>query len=347
MKFSALKRFKEFQWFRVGIPIAVGVVLLAVVVVRLWYTTNLRPLEADSSVYKKFVIELGDSVADIGRGLEEAGIVKSSTAFAWYVKGDQAGVSLLAGSYSISPSMSVPIIVNLLSEGRIDSSLVTLLPARRLEETRQELAEHWPESEVNAALAADYDHPLLRDKPAAANLEGYVFPDTYEIDDSTTPQELIRRSLDNFYKKIEERNLEPEIEAQGLNFHQAITLASIVEKEAGSEDDKPKIAQVFLKRLHEGIALGSDVTFFYAADELGIAASVDLDSPYNTRLYKGLPPGPIASITITSLEAVAEPANTDYLYFVAGDDGQTHFSMTLSEHNANVEKYCDELCKLP
>jgi len=348
MKFSAVKKARKIGWLRIFIPIVITLVIVAVAGIRYWYHNGLNAIDEDSNVYQKFVVETGASVSEIGDKLESAGIIQNSTAFSWYVKGDQVGVSLQAGTYNLSPSMSVPIIVSLMAEGRIDASLVTILPGQRLDEIRPELlGYHWSEQALDKALDDRYDHPLLKDLPNGASLEGYIYPDSYEIDNNTTPKQLVTRTLDNFYQKIEERDLLNKLKLQGLNLHQAITLASIVEKEAGNEEDKPQIAQVFLKRLRENMVLGSDVTFFYAAAIENVTPAVDIDSPYNTRLHKGLPPGPIANMTISSLEAVAEPAKGDYLYFVAGDDGHTYFSKTLAEHNANVAKYCVELCELP
>lgn len=108
--------------------------------------------------------------------------------------------------------------------------------------------------------------------------------------------------------------------------------------------DDTQAAQVFLKRLKIGMVLGSDVTAFYGAIKDGVPPSVTYDSPYNTRIHKGLPPGPISNVTDSSLYAVAHPANTDWLYFVAGDDGKTYFAKTEAEHEANVSKYCHKLC---
>jgi UPF0755 protein len=123
-----------------------------------------------------------------------------------------------------------------------------------------------------------------------------------------------------------------------------VILASIVEKEVSSSADRQKAAQVFLKRLRMSMMLGSDVTAYYGADEAGLPHTVDSDTPYNTRLHGGLPPGPIGNTSKSSLQAVADPATTDYLYFVAGDDGVTYYSKSLDEHNANVKAHCQKNC---
>ena len=121
-------------------------------------------------------------------------------------------------------------------------------------------------------------------------------------------------------------------------------MASIVQKEVSDPSDQRQVAQVFLKRLKEGTVLGSDVTFLYIAKKEGRSPSVNDPSPYNTRKNGGLPPGPIANFHLSALQAVANPASGDFLYFVAGDDGKTYFSRTEAEHDANVAAHCKKLC---
>ena len=144
---------------------------------------------------------------------------------------------------------------------------------------------------------------------------------------------------------IEQKDFENRLRAQGLSLRDGIILASIVQKEVSDVAVQPAVAQVFLKRLRENISLGSDVTFLYIAKKEGREPSIYDPSPYNTRQHKGLPPGPIANFNLAALEAVASPAAGDYLYFVAGDDGATHFARTEAEHKANIAAYCKKLCK--
>jgi UPF0755 protein len=196
-----------------------------------------------------------------------------------------------------------------------------------------------------ALYPAQYaDHPALADKPTNASLEGYLYPDSYQKTADTKPETIIRASLDEMQK-----HLTPELRAamskQGLTVHEGVVLASIVEQEVSKKADKPTVAQVFLLRLKKGMPLGSDVTAFYGSIKAGQAPSVSYDSPYNTRLHPGLPPGPISNVSQASLEAVANPAGSDYLYFVAGDDGNTYFSHTNEEHEALTKQYCKKLCQ--
>jgi len=129
--------------------------------------------------------------------------------------------------------------------------------------------------------------------------------------------------------------------------YQGITLASIIQREVSGTKDQSQVAQVFYSRLAQGTPLGSDVTYQYAAKKLGVTPSPSLDSPYNTRKYAGLPPGPIATPGLSALQAVATPAPGDYLYFLSGDDNVTYFARTDAEHEANIQNHCHKKCLLP
>ncbi len=145
-----------------------------------------------------------------------------------------------------------------------------------------------------------------------------------------------------------QERLNPDIRAaftkRGLTVHQGVILASITEQEVSNASDRPVVAQVFLKRMQDGMQLGSDVTAFYGAIIAGKEPTVFYDSPYNTRIHNGLPPGPISNVSASSLQAIANPAGTNYVYFVAGDDGKTYFSNTLAEHEALTKEHCKKLC---
>ena len=145
---------------------------------------------------------------------------------------------------------------------------------------------------------------------------------------------------------MEKNNLKEGFKKQGLTLYKGITLASIVQREVLAPD-QPQVAQVFYSRLKQGMNLGSDVTYHYAADKQGVARDFNLESPYNTRKYKGLPPGPISAPGLSALRATANPALGDYLFFVSGDDEKTYFARTNAEHDKNVSQYCHTKCMLP
>ncbi len=205
--------------------------------------------------------------------------------------------------------------------------------------------------EVSAALNADYDFEFLKERPAGATLEGYLYGEKHEFYKSDSAETVITKFLEGTKEIIEENNLEARYANQGLTLFEGITLASVVQKEAKTED-RPTVAQVFLSRLEYGIPLGSDVTVSYALDTVDPnretytdnQAALAVDSCYNTRIYAGLPCGPISNPGLSALLAVAEPSDTAYLYFLTGDDGLMYYSYTESEHIQNIYDHCKELC---
>lgn len=326
---------------------AVLVVLLvtSVVYVRYQYYQALQPLSA-SQRSQLVTIELGSTASQIAQQLETAGLIKKRWAFEWYVRNNSLRDKLQAGSYYLRPSQSIQDIATVLTQGKVATDLITILPGQRLDQLRQSfIRSGFTTEEVDAALDPKLykNHAALADKPPAAGLEGYLYPETFQKHSGSKATEIITSSLDEMQKR-----LTPTVRAgfvkQGLTVHQGIILASIVEQEVSNVSDRPTVAQVFLTRLQRGMQLGSDVTAFYGAIINSQTPAVFYDSPYNTRIYSGYPPGPISNITETSLAAVAAPANTDFVYFVAGDDGVTYFSRTIAQHEALTAQHCKKLC---
>ena len=242
--------------------------------------------------------------------------------------------------------MSTPKIVDKMVNGDVSKDLLTIPPGKTIEQIRQVFKQAgYNDAELDIAFSpVTYaGHPALASLPAGATLEGYLYPDSFQKTATTPPTTIVRASLDEM-----QRHLTPDIingfSAQGLNTYQGITLASIVYAESGDASSEPTVAQVFLLRLKQGIALGSDVTAFYASNKAGAGKTLGVDSPYNTRIYPGLPPGPIGNFTDIALKAVAHPSNTDYLFFVAGDNGTIHFTHTQAEHEQAIKEYCTKEC---
>lgn len=349
VKFNHLSKIKRTKDRRKIVAIVAGVALLIVVsvfvMVRQWYHFNLQPLSTEYSE-QITVIESGSSRGVIAEQLESERLIRNARVFDWYVKTQDSDRFLQAGTYKLSPSFSTEEIAEIILNGRVDTSLVTIAPGRRVDQVAASLIDQgFSEDEVQEAINGTYTHPLFKDKPVGTSLEGYIFPETYQITNDSTATSVLEHSFDTFYSQLT-NELMSGISARGLNLYEAITLASIVQKEVSDPIAQRQVAQVFLKRLNEGIVLGSDVTFIYAAEAAGDQPTVDYDSPYNTRIHAGLPPGPISNFNLSALEAVANPAGGDYLYFVTGDDGITYFSNTLAEHEANVAAHCIELCRL-
>lgn len=193
----------------------------------------------------------------------------------------------------------------------------------------------------------------MGERPSDASLEGYLYGETHEFYKSASATEVIETFLNEMAEVIQENQLEEKYAVQGLSLFEGITLASIVQKEA-PDIEQAGVAQVFLKRLELGIPLGSDVTVSYAVEAVDPErqiytdnqSALQIDSCYNTRVNTGLPCGPISNPGLSALLAVAEPADTSYLYFLTGDDGLMYYSYTESEHNQNIYSHCQELCNV-
>ncbi len=349
---NRLPRSKKLNWAKFWTIVALAIIIVlgsALYIVRKSYYDHLKPVSTSQNNVL-ITVESGSTVSEIGVKLKEHGLIKAPWAFEWYVRNHDVRDKLQAGTYSLRPSQTVPEIVSVLTHGKVYTDLFRISPGLRIDQIKSDLINSGFSSEsVEAALKPGQyaDHPALADKPADASLEGYLYPESFQRTADTKPETLIRQSLDEMQKR-----LTPQIRAafakQGLTTHQGVIIASIVEQEVNNASDKPMVAQVFLRRYRQGIQLGSDVTAFYGAITNGQPASVGFDSPYNTRIHNGLTPGPISNVSESSLQAVAYPADTDFLYFVAGDGadkGKTYFSHTLAEHEALTRAHCTELCQ--
>ncbi|MBV9134899.1 MAG: endolytic transglycosylase MltG [Chloroflexi bacterium] len=301
-------------------------------------------------------IQNGETANDIGTQLQQRGLVRSSLAFRFAA--DQAGVgsSLAAGDYELSKSMSTTEIVQVLAKGEVKRGLVATIPEGWRSEQiadRLEATSFTSRTDFLSAVAAPPSVPgvELLPPPAPQRLEGYLFPETYEVPQPVSGNRAAELMVRMFAQRVGDA-LKVPTESK-LTPSQVITLASIVEREAKVPSERATIASVYLNRLNADMPLQADPTVQYAvATRDGAAASaynywrdlssadLQVDSPYNTYLRTGLPPGPICNPGEASIRAVLQPAKTDFLYFVATTDGSgSHlFARTLNEHNANVAK---------
>jgi len=311
----------------------------------LWYDGLLtRPADARGP-QRDFVIEQGDSVGLIAYNLQQAGVIKSASAFRDYLVYAGLDTAIQAGNFSLSPAdPAVTIAAQLLDPTPGDVTFV-VLPGWRLEE----IAAALPTSGLNidpAAFARAARDPRYRPAllPEGSGAEGFLFPGEYVLRRATSADTLVTLMQQNFDLHLSDE-LKAGFEAQGLTVFQAVTLGSILQREAVEQDEMPIIASVFLNRLNAGIKLDADPTVQYA---LGLTADgwwknplyaedLQFDSAYNTYLYPGLPPGPIANPSVEALRAVASPAETPYYYFRAACDGsgRHRFAVTYEEHLGN------------
>lgn len=293
------------------------VLLFIVVVVAGIFINSLGPIDADSSVKKDFVVISGQSTTEISEKLKREGLIKNSFSFYVYMK--LLGGKILPGTYELSPSNSASQTGFTLGSGKLKTERLTII-------------EGWRASQIAEYIINDKKLKNVADfLEKAEKYEGYLFPDTYEVKVDVTSDELIAILRDTFVKKTKELNLTPE----------TVILASIVEREAQTESDRPQVAGVYSNRIKIGMRLEADPTVQYAKGSWASITVADYRStisPYNTYLNDGLPPGPISNPGVASLKAAKDPAVHDYIFFFHAK-GETHFSKTLAEHRAKVNQY--------
>lgn len=323
-----------------------GIVLLigGVWALRSWYTDNLKPLSSSQQVIY-FTVALGESRDRIADKLEQQKLIKSATAFKNYIRTNEIQ-NLQAGTYALSPSLSVQEIVAKMVRGDVAKNLLTILPAKRLDQIQDAfIKEGYSPTEIEDAFnpGAYRGHPALSSLPAGASLEGYLYPDSFQKITGTPASTIVRQSLDEMNK-----HLTPDIingfGRQGLSTYQGVTLASIVLQETDDPKYQSTVAQVFLTRIKRNMLLQSDPTADYASAIAGQPKDLKIVSPYNTYTSPWPIPGPISNVTKEALNAVVNPSQTDYLYFVTGDDGVFHFTHTLDQHEEAVRRYCTRQC---
>lgn len=296
----------------------------------------------------------GASSAKVGQILEEAGLIHNATVFRYWLRYHELDGKIQAGDYVLSPAYDLSEIVDKLVVGDVHrETLRFTIPeglfitdiAERL--AKQEIVDKERFLELASDLSLWQDYWFVRELPSGLELplEGYLFPNTYEIFAAEeNREELIIAIMLHQFEKVFTQEMREQVEAMGMSVHEAVTLASIVEKEAIVEHERPIIAGVFLNRLERPMLLQSCATVNYILGDFTIrelsTEQMAIKSPYNTYVTQGLPPGPIAGPGRASLEAVAWPEKTDYLYFVAKDDGSSehYFGKTYAEHSANIKK---------
>lgn len=322
----------------------------------LWYIFQLSPVSSDLGQLKKVVISVGSDSSDIGQELEKQSVIRSALVFDIYTRITSKNSLLQAGSYRLSPAESMQQIVGHLVRGNVDQFTITFYPGSTLTDNSNKSENDkrdvttvlrsagYSTEEIASALNISNIGQLFDGKLSDTDLEGYIYGETYQFNTGATVEDILQKVFDEFYSVVKSENLVNKFAAHGLSLYEGITLASIVQSESSDPDDQRQIAQVFYSRLAQGMVLGSDVTYKYAAAKLGVSDSPNLDSPYNTRIYAGLPPGPISNPGLSALKAVADPAPGNYLYFLSDSSGKIYFANTDAEHQSNIVNYCKENC---
>ena len=280
----------------------------------------------------------------IGERLVEAGVIRDFNTFRLELWLSGQGRHLKAGEYRFDRPMTPLEVIDRIARGDVYVITVTFPEGLSIAEMAKIFESHSLGTAASFVQASKDVSPIHELDPAAKDLEGYLFPETYALSRKADAAKLARLMAGRF-EHVFGPELRQSAAARNLTVRQAVTLASIVEKETAKAEERPLVAAVYTNRLRIGMALQCDPTVIFALSKAGRYSGnihkedLQFDSPYNTYRYPGLPPGPIASPGRASLEAAVRPAGGDYLYFVSRNDGSHEFAKTLDEHNRNVQKW--------
>jgi len=303
-----------------------------------------QPFRGYEGETQEVEIPPGSGTRAIGEKLVQSGVVRDTVTYrvALWLSGEAR--RLKAGEYRFDRPMSARDAIGKIARGEVDLVNITFREGLTVADMGAIFEAQGLGSAASFREAAS-DGTLVHDlDPAAKDLEGYLFPETYAVSRHVAPQQLVKAMVDRF-KHVLTPDLRDAASARRLSIRQLVTLASIVEKETGAVEERPLVAAVYSNRLKIGMGLQCDPTVIFALQREGrfngnlTRDDLAFDSPYNTYRYPGLPPGPIAAPGKGSLEAAAHPADADYLYFVSRNDGTHAFARTLDEHNRNVQKF--------
>ena len=322
--------------------------------------------------YQKFEIKANQTISDIAENLKKAGLIRSDFAFKTYLKLSSKSAKIKAGTYSLRANLSAKKIVEQMEKGVASSEVfnLTVLPGETLKEIKQKLIKlGYLSEQIDTALLKKYDSPVLKGlydnegkltnpaQPANVALEGYLYGETYQFYKGETVEHIFETMINQLNSVVVANHIEEKFQKRGFSLREGLILASIIQKEAHSED-MPGVSMVFQNRLKVGMTLGSDVTATYAADLVNPNRDrndpnnnlrvLETDNLYNTRKHTGLTPGPICSPGITAILAVAEPDENkrSMRYFLTGDDGKMYYSVTDTEHTQKIRDYCQKLCSV-
>lgn len=307
-------------------------VVLVSLGVWLWQGIYL-PKDSDSQIEKKILIEKGEGTEEIASKLKEENLIKNRWLFWFYLFLKGNSNRLQAGEYLLSASQTIPEIVHKFVSGDVIKEKITIIEGWNL----KDIGFYF---ENKGICQAEELYDQAEELYGLRNLEGYLFPDTYEIEHGDTLEEIVKKMLDNFDKKLTPE-LREEIGNQGKTISEIVTIASLLEKEVKTTADKKIVSGILWKRLKNDIPLQVDATITYITGKRTIKISkedLEIDSSYNTYKYKGLPPGPICNPGMESILAAIYPTETDFWYYLSTPE-KTIFSKTLEEHNLAKQKY--------
>jgi len=324
--------------------LVLGVVL---VVYSAWFAFAVYIPRDAAAMSVRIAVKPGDGISEIAQTLVKKGVIRDALAFQFYAAVSGLAGRIQAGEYTVSGAQAVPSLVHALSipVGPEERSITTIEGW-----TIQDIALYLEKEGIvsrdeflGALRVVGREKYLFLPKDSGDSLEGYLFPDTYRIFDKASAGDVITKMLDNFNDKFSPDMVRSAKES-GRSIHQIITLASIVEGEVQTDEDRAMVADIFLRRIEQGMRLQSDATVNYVTGKKKAQASYDdleVDSRYNTYRYNGLPPGPIGNPGLSSIEAALRPKKNPYLFFLTTRENEVIYSKTYDEHLVNKRKYLD------
>jgi UPF0755 protein len=327
-----------------------GLLVIVLIIMRFWYTGALRPVNADDDTRVTLKVEEGSSLRTIAGSLEEKGLIRSARVFEWFAKRQGAAVDLKAGNFILQPSMNAAEVLQVLRDGFSEEVIVTIPEGFTVKDIDALLAEKEliePGAVINCANECDFSaFTFLPSGPKLAKrggrVEGYLYPDTYfVVRASFTAEDFLKRLLSTFEERVV-KGMADEIQTSERSLEEIVSMASLVEEETRTDDERPVVAGILWKRFDAGQMLGVDAAVRYILNKPTAditRADLDVDSPYNLRKVAGLAPGPIANPSLASIKATLVPEDTAYWYYLHGTDGQIRFAKTNDEHNQNRARF--------
>ena len=316
-----------------------GLLAIILIVAGLLFFKASLPM-SDNTQPQVFEVKSGMTLKQVSQELFRQKLIRSANAFQAIALIQDKEKLIKVGEYYISPSMLPAEILQRITSGKTVLHSITIPEGYRITEIAN-LLEEKDLADKNIFLQQAKNVELLEGIPTSS-LEGYLFPDTYHFGKRTTEAAIINKMVETFKERALKQEFLKRAEDLGFSYHEIITLASLIEKETGKDSERKQISSVFHNRLKKNMLLQTDPTVIYAIDIFDgniRKRDLNIDSPYNTYRYKGLPPGPIANPGLKSIIAALYPATTSNLYFVSKQDGSHKFSATLNEHNRAVQKY--------
>lgn len=330
---------------RLLLIIIAAIIVIAAIVAVITITTGGGAVDPNDETKISVVIEEGSGTESIGETLKEKDLI--SSVFKFKIKSKLSGNdgNYKPGVYSLSRSQSMSEIIDVIVSGKSDVARFTIPEGYTTKQTMETLVKAGLTTEedfMDEVVNGDFDYDFLKDVPSGdARLEGYLYPDTYEVYKNASAHDIIDTMLSNFDGRVYEI---PNGKKSDMSLHEILTVASLIERETKVADERAKVASVIYNRIEKGMKLQIDASIQYILDEPKehlLYSDLKVESPYNTYLHEGLPPGPICSPRVECVEAALNPANTNYLYYVMAPelDGHHNFSETAAEFEKNKAAY--------